>query len=145
MHADVPAVPQASTQTLTGGKSMTTAAPESKVDAKATPVTDSAPQSTGTANALPVTSSQTATTAGDNTNRSDMNTHQGANDRGGRAEVRTVETKTQVNTIETQHHTNTVTQQVGGSARSQPAPKVSGGNQAKNANTANKGEKPDVS
>ncbi|MCI4411471.1 MAG: TraI domain-containing protein, partial [Thiotrichales bacterium] len=40
MHADVPAVPQASTQTLTGGKSMTTAAPESKVDAKATPDED---------------------------------------------------------------------------------------------------------
>jgi hypothetical protein len=74
-----------------------------------------------------------------------MNTHQGSNDRGAQAEVRTVETQTQVNTIETQHHTNTVTQQVGGSAQSQPAPKVGGGNQAKNANPANKGDKPDVS
>ncbi len=147
VHTDVPATPQSSIHNLTGGQSSSTAAHESKVDAKATsttPTADSALLSTGTANAQPAQSSQAMTTAGDNTNRPDINHNQGAGDRGAQTEVRTVETQTQVNTIETQHHTNTITQKVSGSAQSQPAPKV-GSNQTKNANAANKGDKPDVS
>jgi hypothetical protein len=108
------------------------AAPE--VKASTTPMAESAQQSAGTAKAQPASSSKIATTAGDNTNRSDVNHNQGA-----QTEVRTVEAQTQVNTVETQHHTNTVTQQFGGAS-----PKAGGGNQARNA-TANKGDKPDVS